>query len=45
MDHYEVRRWNGSYRHITLSLTAHAVLVALRVEENEKDLPVPNSSH
>ncbi|QPQ89116.1 IS701 family transposase (plasmid) [Burkholderia gladioli] len=30
LDHYEVRRWHGWYRHITLSLLAHAVLVALR---------------
>ena len=45
MDHYEVQRWNGYYRHIALSLTAHAVLVALRVEENEKDLLAPDSSY
>lgn len=31
LDQYEVRRWHGWYRHITLSLLAHAVLVALRV--------------
>lgn len=30
LDHYEVRRWQGWYRHITLSLLAHAILVALR---------------
>ena len=31
LDQYEVRRWQGWYRHITLALLAHAVLVALRV--------------
>ncbi len=30
LDHYEVRRWDGWYRHITLSLFAHAFLVATR---------------
>ena len=39
LDHYEVRRWQGWYRHITLSLLAHAVLVALRVEEKKKAVP------
>lgn len=32
LDHYEVRRWQGWYRHITLSLLTHAVLVALRTQ-------------
>jgi SRSO17 transposase len=27
LDHYEVRRWPGWYRHITLALLAHALLV------------------
>ena len=36
LDHYEVRRWKGWYRHITLSLMAHAVLVALSVKEKKK---------
>ena len=31
LDQYEVRRWQGWYRHITLALLAHAVLVTLRV--------------
>lgn len=35
LDQYEVRRWQGWYRHITLSLLAHAVLVALRVREKK----------
>jgi SRSO17 transposase len=30
LDHYEVRRWRGWYRHITLALLAHAVLAVLR---------------
>jgi SRSO17 transposase len=30
LDHYEVRRWPGWYRHITLALLAHAFLVATR---------------
>jgi SRSO17 transposase len=28
--HYEVRCWHGWYRHITLSLFAHAFLAAIR---------------
>jgi SRSO17 transposase len=31
LDHYEVRRWPGWYRHITLALLAHAFLVITRV--------------
>lgn len=30
LDHYEVRRWAGWHRHVTLSLLAHAALVAAR---------------
>ena len=30
LDHYEVRHWQGWYRHITLSMLAHAVLSVLR---------------
>ena len=30
LDQYEVRRWNSWHRHITLSLLAHAFLVATR---------------
>src|SRR5690606_19605090 len=29
-DHYEVRSWTGWYRHVTLSLFAHAVLTVIR---------------
>ena len=32
LDHYEVRTWRGWYRHITLALLAHAVLVVLRAD-------------
>ncbi len=30
LDHYEVRRWDGWYRHITLGLLAHAFLEVTR---------------
>jgi SRSO17 transposase len=36
LDHYEVRRWVGWYRHITLALLAHAFLVASGVQTGEK---------
>jgi SRSO17 transposase len=32
LDHYEVRTWRGWYRHITLALLAHALLVILRAQ-------------
>jgi SRSO17 transposase len=32
LDHYEVRRWPGWYRHITLTLLAHAFLAVTRAE-------------
>ena len=32
LDHYEVRRWPGGYRHITLALLAHAFLVITRTK-------------
>jgi SRSO17 transposase len=35
LDHYEVRRWRGWYRHITLALLAHAVLAALRARSKK----------
>jgi SRSO17 transposase len=37
--HYEVRSWHGWYRHITLSLFAHAFLAAIRAAE--LDIPTP----
>jgi SRSO17 transposase len=32
LDHYEVRKWPGWYRHITLALLAHAFLVVTRTK-------------
>ena len=32
LDHYEVRKWPGWYRHITLALLAHAFLVVTRAK-------------
>jgi SRSO17 transposase len=31
LDHYEVRKWAGWYRHVTLALLAHAYLTVTRV--------------
>ncbi len=31
-DHYEVRSWQGWYRHITLAMCAHALLAVLKTE-------------
>src|SRR5271166_6200365 len=38
LDHYEVRHWQGWYRHITLAMLAHAVLSVLRAhgEKNSR---------
>lgn len=36
---YEVRSWNGWYRHITLSLLAHAFLAVVRAQEAQKGGP------
>ncbi|OUC06841.1 hypothetical protein RY27_18565 [Litorilinea aerophila] len=36
MDQYEVRHWHSWYRHITLSMMAHAWLASLRLRRNEK---------
>lgn len=35
LDHYEVRRWEGWHRHITLCLLAHAFLEVTRAGANE----------
>ena len=32
LDHDEVRRWPGWYRHITLALLAHAFLAVVRTQ-------------
>jgi SRSO17 transposase len=37
LDHYEVRRWPGWYRHITLALLAHAFLVVTRAQASSGD--------
>jgi SRSO17 transposase len=38
LDHYEVRSWQGWYRHITLCMLAHAFLVVLRTQSQMQDL-------
>ena len=30
LDQYEVRKWDGWYRHITLAMLAHAYLAVVR---------------
>jgi SRSO17 transposase len=37
LDHYEVRKWEGWYRHITLALLAHAFLTVTRAEAVGRD--------
>lgn len=39
LDEYEVRSWTGWYRHITLSLFAHAFLAALRASGYDIEAP------
>jgi SRSO17 transposase len=39
LDQYEVRHWDGWYRHITLCLLAHAFLVATRVQATAATAP------
>jgi SRSO17 transposase len=36
LDQYEVRRWTGWYRHITLAMAAHAFLAAQVADAAEK---------
>ena len=36
LDEYEVRFWHSWYRHITLSMMAHAWLASIRLQEQEK---------
>src|SRR5207248_11722267 len=38
LDHYEVRSWQGWYRHITLCMLAHAFLVVLRTQSQVEEL-------
>jgi SRSO17 transposase len=39
LDRYEVRRWDGWYRHVTLGLLAHAFLAATRAGANAGATP------
>jgi SRSO17 transposase len=41
LDQYEVRRWTGWYRHITLAVLAHAYLTVTRLAAVKKGAPVP----
>jgi SRSO17 transposase len=43
LDDYEVRFWHSWYRHITLSMMAHAWLASIRLQEQEKKAPEPMS--
>ena len=36
LDQYEVRRWDGWYRHITLAMLAHAYLTVIRHQALEQ---------
>jgi SRSO17 transposase len=37
LDHYEVRKWPGWYRHVTLALLAHAFLVVTRAQASSPE--------
>lgn len=39
LDQYQVRRWDGWYRHVTLAMLAHAFLTATRAAASEKRGP------
>ncbi len=39
LDEYEVRFWHSWYRHITLSMMAHAWLARIKQQEQEKKAP------
>jgi len=43
LDHYEVRRWPGWYRHITLALLAHAYLTVTRAAAERGEPKRPTS--
>jgi SRSO17 transposase len=38
LDQYELRSWHGWYRHITLSMAAHAYLVVTRLQGEDSPL-------
>jgi len=43
LDEYEVRFWHSWYRHITLSMMAHAWLASIRLLERGKKVQEPMS--
>ena len=43
LDEYEVRFWQSWYRHITLSMMAHAWLAWIRLQDSEKKAQEPMS--
>jgi SRSO17 transposase len=43
LDQYEVRFWHSWYRHITLSMMAHAWLASIKLREQGKKTPQPMS--
>ena len=34
LDQYEVRKWEGCYRHVTLAMLDHACLAVVRLQAN-----------
>lgn len=45
LDQYQVRRWDGWYRHITLAMLAHAFLTVTRADADEKGGPADRSAN
>ena len=43
LDEYEVRFWHSWYRHITLSMMAHAWLASIKLQEQGKKALQPMS--
>ena len=43
LDHYQVRRYEGWYRHITLAMAAHAFLTVTRASAQKNDHGRPPS--
>ena len=43
LDHYQVRRYDGWYRHITLAMLAHAFLTVTRAAAQKNDHGRPSS--
>jgi len=37
LDHYEVRRWEACYRHVTLCLLAHTFLVVVQLAARDEE--------